>query len=89
MPVVWIPSLMQDLTGGAEHVTVPGSTVRQVVTALEQRYPGFRDRLIQDDRLVPFIAAFIDGRESEMGLAESVGENSEVTFLPAISGGLS
>ena len=87
MALVWVPSLMRDLTGGAERVRVPGRTVRQIVTNLERLYPGMRGRLMDDDRLMPSITVFIDGEAGRLGLLEPVGEESEVHFLPAISGG--
>ena len=87
MPVVWVPSLMRDLTGGEEQVSVPGSTLRQVVASLEQAYPGMRDRLMDDDGIKPGIAVVIDGETALMGLLEPVSPDSEVHFLPAIGGG--
>ena len=89
MPTVWIPSLMQKLTGGVEQVTVTGTTVRQIIDELEAAYPGFRARLVneEEDRLRPDIAVAIDGEFSNEGMRRKVGESSEVNFLPAMSGG--
>ena len=87
MPTVYIPSLMQGLTGGKHTVEVEGSTVRQVVEALEQAYPGMKERLVEGGRIKPSISVAIDGEVTTLGMLERVGENSEVHFLPAISGG--
>ena len=89
MPTVWIPSLMQKLTGGAEQVEVTGATVRQIIDELEAAYPGFRARLVneKEDRLRPDIAVAVDGEISNEGMRRKVGESSEVHFLPAMSGG--
>ena len=89
MPTVWIPSLMQKLTGGAEQVAVTGATVRQIIDELEAAYPGFRARLVneEEDRLRPDIAVAVDGEISNEGMRRKVGESSEVHFLPAMSGG--
>lgn len=87
MPIVWVPSLMRDLTHSQEQVQVQGATVRQVIMNLEKLYPGFQNRLIKDDKLVPHVAVIIDGEETQMGLIERVEEHSEVFFLPAVSGG--
>jgi hypothetical protein len=38
MAVVWIPSLMRDLTGGQEQVSAPGKTVGRVIAALDEAY---------------------------------------------------
>ena len=87
MPTVFIPSLMQSLTGGAHTVEVDGSTVRQVVDALERAHPGMKERLVDGGKIKPNISVAIDGEVTTLGMIEKVGESSEVHFLPAIGGG--
>ena len=88
MAVVWIPSLMQSLTGGDRTVTVPGKTLREVINNLDARYPGIKDRLLTEEgQLRPDIAAAIDGETEHFGLIEPVREGSEIHFIPAIGGG--
>lgn len=87
MPVVFIPALLQDLTGGAERVSVPGQTVLQAIDALESRYPGIKARLVEGDRLRPSIAVSVDGKVSFLKLRHKLDENSEVHFFPHLSGG--
>jgi molybdopterin converting factor small subunit len=87
MAVVWIPSLLRDLTNGQETVTVSGTTVRQVLDTLEAAYPGTKARLCDENGLRRGIAVAVDTQISRLGLEQPVGEKSEVHFLPAISGG--
>ena len=87
MALVFVPSLMQPLTGGKDRIEVAGSTVRQIVDNLEAEHPGVKDRLVDDGRIKPNIAVAVDGEITPLGLLEKVGENSEVHFLPAIGGG--
>ena len=87
MPTVWIPSLMRDLTGGVTTVQVEGATVRQVIAALEARFPGIQDRLVEGDRLRRALTVSVDGEVTRYGLRAAVTEQSEVHFLPAVSGG--
>lgn len=87
MPVVWIPSLLRELTGGQETVVVPGETVGQVIENLDQTFPGIKARLFQGDRLRPNLSLVVDGELSRRGLLHPIGENSEVRFISAISGG--
>lgn len=87
MATVYIPALMRELTGGSATVEVEGQTVRQIVNALESRYPGMRDRLVDGDLLSPRVNVAVDGYVTRIGLMERVGPTSEVHFLPAISGG--
>jgi molybdopterin converting factor small subunit len=87
MPVAWIPSLMQKLTEGQQQIEVEGETVRQVVDALEARFPGFKARIVEDDRIKTEIAIAVDGEIVTAGLRAKVGPESEVHFLPALAGG--
>lgn len=87
MPRVWSPSLLRDITGGVEVVTVPGTRVAEVIAELEQRYPGMKARLCDGDALRSGIAIIVDTEVSRLGLRQPVREDSEVHFLPAIAGG--
>ena len=87
MPVAWIPSLMQNLTQGQQQIPVEGATVRQVVDALEALYPGFKARIVEDERIRTEIAVAVDGEVVTSGLRAKVGPQSEVHFLPALAGG--
>ncbi len=87
MPVVWIPALLRDLTGGQEKISVPGATVRDVIDQVDARYPGVKERLLEGDRLRPGIAVVVDGSVSRQRLRHKLDEGTEVHFLPAIGGG--
>ena len=87
MPTIWIPPLLRDLTSGRETIPVAGGTVGEVIEALEQLHPGIRQRLCDGVNLRPGLAAFVDTEAARLGLAQPVGPDSEVHFLPAIGGG--
>lgn len=87
MATVWIPSLLRPLTGGQRQVVVKGSTVGEVIAALDQAYPGIRSRIVDGDRLQAGIAVAVDGDTGTLGLLEPVKPDSEVQILPAIAGG--
>ncbi|MGC9520969.1 MAG: MoaD/ThiS family protein [Anaerolineae bacterium] len=87
MATVVVPSLMRDLTGGRAQVEVPGRTVRDLLEALERRYPGIEERLCEGDELASTIVVSVDGKLSRLGLFQPVGEKSVIRFLPAIEGG--
>ena len=90
MAVVYIPSLLRNLTGNIEKVNVPGKTVRDIIDTLEEMYPGIRDRLCDIEnggRVRPNIALIVDGVRSANGLRTTVNPDSEVHFVPAIQGG--
>ncbi len=87
MATVYIPSLMQKLSGGKSKVEIEGATVRQIVNNLEAQYPGFKERLVDDGRIKGNISVAVDGEITPLGMLEKVAENSEVHFLPALGGG--
>ena len=90
MPMVWVPAPWRDkLTAGVVQVEVTGATVRQVIEALEASYPGFHQRIIdsETERIRADMAVSVDGEISAEGLRRKVNPDSEVHFLPAMSGG--
>ena len=87
MPLVFIPAQLRGLTGGESRVELPAGSVREVVDALEVRFPGMKERLCQGDELAPGLQLSIDHVMSSRGLRAKVGPKSEVHFLPAFGGG--
>ena len=87
MVTVYVPTMLQPMTGGVKQVQVGAANVRQVINALEEQFPGIKDRLMEDNQVRPNLSVAIDGEIARMGLLERVRENSEVHFVPAISGG--
>ena len=85
--MVWIPSMMRELTAGQDRVRASGATVAEVIDALETLHPGVRERLLPRGQLPPGVMVTVDGRRALRGLQEQVGEESEVRFLPIMAGG--
>ncbi len=87
MATVILPSLMRDVTGGQLELQVQGDTVRGVLRALGQRYPGLQERLWDEEgELAPHLAVVVDGVETRDPW-HPVGAQSEVVIIPAIGGG--
>ncbi len=87
MAKVWIPPLMRALTDGQQIVEAEGKTVRELVAALDERYSGFADRIIDEGRIRPGLTVAVDGAVQNRGLRAAVGPDSEVHFVPAMTGG--
>lgn len=87
MPIVAIPALMRNLTDGEERVTITGATLREVIDNLEERYPGTKAKLCDGDRIRPGIGVYINGVITRIGMHERLDADTELHFLPAISGG--
>lgn len=89
MVTVFVPTMLQSLTGGVKQVDVEARNVRQLVNGLDELYPGMKDRLVEDDQIRSNLAVSIDGEIARLGLMERLNDNSEVHFVPAIGGGIS
>jgi molybdopterin converting factor small subunit len=87
VPRVFIPAQLRDLTGGLAEVEIAGASVREVVAALDMRFPDIAGRLTSDGELSPALQVSIDGTLSRRGLDANVPAGSEVHFLPVFGGG--
>ncbi|HET7168280.1 MAG TPA: MoaD/ThiS family protein [Candidatus Limnocylindrales bacterium] len=86
MATVLLPRSLLALFPGVERRhAVAGSTVGEVLDALDASVPGLRDRLVDGARLRPHINVFADGLPAD--LATSVDDATVVHVIPAVSGG--
>ena len=90
MATVFLSIPLRRYTDGEASTEAPGATLRALVRNLNERYPGIVESLVNPedtDRLMPGLAAIVDGEPAHMGLLTPLDEQSEVHFIPAISGG--
>ncbi len=87
MPVVFVPYALRNLAEGKHQLNVEGATLGQVIDNLESMYPGFKSELVQDGRMKPGIAAVCGVVPTRRGLLQTVEKDTEIHFIPAISGG--
>jgi sulfite reductase beta subunit-like hemoprotein/molybdopterin converting factor small subunit len=89
-PVVRVPGMLLETTGGADVVEVDARTVREVLAALAARHPDLTARVLDaEGRVVPSVNLFVGDEEigALQGLDTPVAPGQEVTILPALSGG--
>lgn len=87
---VRIPTTLRTLTGGASEVSVDGSTVGEVLTALDAAHPGFADRLLDESGgLRRFVNVFVadDDVRFLQQLDTPVPDGETVAIIPAVAGG--
>ena len=83
---VMIPSQLRSYTH-ASQVECRGNTLGAVLNELDQRYPGLRFRIIDEqDRIRQHIHIFIN-REMTLGLHQPVTDADEIRIIGALSGG--
>jgi molybdopterin synthase sulfur carrier subunit len=78
---VFLPRGLRARAGGLAELAVEARNVRQLIAALEDRFPGLADDI--DGKM----AVAIDGDIVSDPMLEPLGPGSEVHFLPRIGGG--
>lgn len=87
-----IPTALRPMTGGRGLVDVQprGGTLRDALEALFAACPGVRDRVLTEQGTVrEHVNIFVGTQESRSsgGLATPVADGTEISIIPAISGG--
>ena len=88
--IVRVPTQLRTLSGGDAEVKVDGSTVGEVLAALDVQHPGFQGRLFDDDgKLRRFVNVFVADEDVRFmqGLDTPVTEGQVVSIIPAVAGG--
>jgi sulfur-carrier protein len=87
---VKIPTILRRHVDGAPEVDGNGGTVRDLLTDLEQRYPGITGGIVNPDGgLHRFVNLYVNGEDVRYlgALDTEVKEGDTVSILPAVAGG--
>ena len=87
---VRIPTQLRTLTGGAGDIVVPPGSVRDVIAAVDERYPGFGARLFDEHgSLRRFVNVFVADEDIRFleGLDTKVSDGQTLSVVPAVAGG--
>ena len=88
--VVRIPTPLRRMTNGQAQVEMESGTLGQLVEALDASYPGFRERLVDENgELRYFVNLYLNGEDVRFlqGLDTSTKSGDEVSIVPAVAGG--
>lgn len=86
-----IPGPLRRLSDGETVVEVDANDLGSAIAALDARYPGFRDRLLDEKgELRQFVNIYLNDEDVRLGsgLQEKVGDKDEISIVPAVAGGL-
>lgn len=84
---VYIPSPLRSYTGQKSEVEAEGSTVDDVLRALDQRFPGLRFRIItEQDTIREHIRIFVN-EDQARDLSAALRPDDEIHIICALSGG--
>lgn len=91
MPQFRIPGPLRRLSDGQITVTVEATDLGSAIAALDARYPGFKDRLLDDKgELRQFVNVYLNDEDVRLGsgLRAKVTEKDEISIVPAVAGGM-
>ena len=89
---VRIPTQLRELSGGEAELSLEGKTVAEVLGQLEERHPGFAERLHDENgALRRFVNVFVADEDIRFlqGLETAVEDGQTVSIVPAVAGGCS
>ena len=86
---VRIPTILRPYTGGDKIVTAEGATLGALIIDLDVRYPGIRERIVDEQGLRRFVNLYLNDEDVRFlgGLDTPVADGDSVTILPAVAGG--
>jgi sulfur-carrier protein len=87
---VRIPAQLRTLSGGEGELPLSGSTVGEVLKALDAAHPGFAERLFDENgNLRRFVNVFLAEEDVRFleGLDTPVADGQTVSIVPAVAGG--
>src|SRR5207253_192158 len=81
--------VLREATGGKREVEASGTSVRDVLADLGERYPALGERILEDGELAQFVNLYLDGEDvrTRDGLETRVGDGATLILLPAMAGG--
>jgi ferredoxin-nitrite reductase len=89
-PLVRIPGMLLETTGGADLIEVEARTVGGILAELKSRFPLLAEQVLgPDGEVIPSVNVFLGEDDIRFldGLATAVAAGQELTILPALSGG--
>ena len=87
---VRIPTPLRRMTNGQAQLELDESTLSVMIDNLEANYPGFKERLIDENGdLRYFVNIYLNGEDVRFlqGLDTSTSSGDEISIVPAVAGG--
>jgi len=78
------------MTNGQAKVEVDSAVMGDLVDKLNSEYPGFKDRLVDEEgELRYFVNIYLNGEDIRFmdGLKTATADGDEISIVPAVAGG--
>lgn len=90
--IVRVPTPLRRLTDGQGEVEVEARTVKEAIEKLEEKYPGFKERLLDENgELRRFVNLYLNDEDIRFlkGADTELKDGDVLSIVPAIAGGRS
>ncbi|MDA1273290.1 MAG: MoaD family protein [Verrucomicrobia bacterium] len=87
---VRIPTALRKLTSDEEVIEVSAGTVADVIAELQQRFPGIKERLLDEKGTVRrFVNVYVNEEDIRFlqDQETQIKDGDEISIIPAIAGG--
>ncbi len=87
---VRVPTPLRRLTDGQGEVEVEARTVKEAIEKLEEMYPGFKERILDENGEVRrFVNLYVNDEDIRFlkGVDTELKEGDVLSIVPAIAGG--
>ena len=88
--LVRIPTPLRRMTNGLSQVEMDESNLSEMIDKLESDYPGFKERLLDEEgELRYFVNIYLNGEDVRFldGLGTTAKSGDEISIVPAVAGG--
>ncbi len=90
--LVRIPTPLRRVTNGQDKVEIDGDTLGQIIESMDSSYPGFKERLVDEDGEIRyFVNIYLNGEDVRFlqGMETTTKTGDELSIVPAVAGGSS
>ena len=91
MAQIRIPMPLRKLTNDVDVVSLDAPTLGAAVDGLEAKYPGIKDRIVDEaGEIRRFVNIYVNGEDVRFldNITTKLNANDEVSIVPAVAGGV-
>lgn len=88
--LIRIPTPLRKVTNGQDKVEVEAGNLGEIIERMESDYPGFKERLVDEDgELRYFVNIYLNGEDVRFlqGMETTTKTGDELSIVPAVAGG--
>jgi len=88
--LIRIPTPLRRVTNGQDKVEVEAGNLGEIIERMESDYPGFKERLVDEDgELRYFVNIYLNGEDVRFlqGMETTTKTGDELSIVPAVAGG--